>query len=67
VEKVTAAGFSLVVFAVLTAPLWVIGLWALGSSGLTFLQIRSELARLLTPANCDKYIINRKDHDFNHV
>ena len=50
VEKATAAGFSLVVFAVLTAPLWVIGLWALGSSGLTFLQIRSELARLLTPA-----------------
>ena len=50
VEKATAAGFSLVVFAVLTAPLWAIGLWALGSSGLTFLEIRSELARLLTPA-----------------
>ena len=50
VEKATAAGFSLVVFAVLTAPLWAIGLWALGSSGLTFSQIRSELARLLTPA-----------------
>jgi hypothetical protein len=50
VEKSTAAGFSLVVFAVLTAPLWAIGLWALGSSGLTFLEIRSELARLLTPA-----------------
>lgn len=50
VEKATAAGFSLVVFAVLTAPLWAIGLWALGSSGLTFFQIRSELARLLTPA-----------------
>ena len=50
VEKATAAGFSLVVFVVLTAPLWAIGLWAFGSSGLTFFQIRSELARLITPA-----------------
>ncbi|HKR12356.1 MAG TPA: lysylphosphatidylglycerol synthase transmembrane domain-containing protein [Pyrinomonadaceae bacterium] len=44
VEKTTAAGFSLVVFTVLTIPLWVIGFWAIGSSGLTLLQIRSELA-----------------------
>ena len=50
VEKATAAGFSLVVFAVLTAPLWAIGLWALGSSGLSFTEIRSNLANLLTPA-----------------
>lgn len=48
VEKVTAAGFSLVVFTVLTAPLWVIGLWALGSSGLSFAEIRSQLSGLLT-------------------
>jgi hypothetical protein len=34
VEKATAAGFSLVVFTVLTAPLWAIELWALSSSGL---------------------------------
>ena len=50
VDKTTAAGFSLVVFTVLTAPLWAIGLWALGSSGLTFVQVKSELARLLTLA-----------------
>jgi len=50
VEKATAAGFSLVVFTILTAPLWVLGLWALGSSGLSFVEIRSELATLLTPA-----------------
>lgn len=50
VEKTTAAGFSLVVFTVLTAPLWAIGLWALGSSGLSFTEIRSNLANLLTPA-----------------
>ena len=49
VEKATAAGFSFVVFTVLTAPLWAIGLWALGSSGLSFVEIRSELANLLTP------------------
>lgn len=50
VDKTTAAGFSLVVFTVLTAPLWAIGLWAFGSSGLTLLEVRSELARLLIPA-----------------
>ena len=50
IDKATAAGFSLVVFTVLTAPLWAIGLWALGSSGLTLLEVRSELGRLLTPA-----------------
>jgi uncharacterized protein (TIRG00374 family) len=50
VEKATAAGFSLVVFTVLTAPLWAIGLWAVSSSGLSFLEIKSELASLLTPA-----------------
>ena len=50
VEKATAAGFSFVVFTVLTAPLWAIGLWALGSSGLSFVEIRSELANMLTPA-----------------
>ena len=50
VEKATAAGFSLVVFTVLAAPLWAIGLWAVGSSGLSFREIKSELARLLAPA-----------------
>jgi uncharacterized membrane protein YbhN (UPF0104 family) len=50
VEKATAAGFSLVVFTVLTAPLWAIGLWALSSSGLTLLEVRSELVKLLRPA-----------------
>ena len=50
VEKATAAGFSVVVFTILTVPLWAIGLWAVGSSGLSFVEIRSEVTRLLTPA-----------------
>lgn len=39
VEKTTAAGFSLVVFALLTVPLWAIGFFALGRSGLTLLEV----------------------------
>lgn len=39
VEKTTAAGFSLVVFALLTLPLWAIGFFALGRSGLTLLEV----------------------------
>jgi glycosyltransferase 2 family protein len=46
VEKTTAAGFSLVVFTVLTIPLWAIGFWAIGSSGLTLMQVKTELATL---------------------
>ena len=45
VDKATAAGFSLVVFALLTAPLWAIGFWALGRSGLTLLEVRSRLVK----------------------
>ena len=47
VDKGTAAGFSLVVFIVLTLPLWMIGLWAFGASDLTLLEARSELSKLL--------------------
>ncbi len=45
VDKGTAAGFSLVVFALLTAPLWAIGFWALGRSGLSLFDVRTELKR----------------------
>jgi uncharacterized membrane protein YbhN (UPF0104 family) len=45
VDKTTAAGFSLVVFALLTVPLWAIGFWAMGRSGLTLLEVRSRLVR----------------------
>ncbi len=46
VEKATAAGFSLVAFAVLTVPLWAIGLLSLSNTGMSFSNIRSEIAGL---------------------
>jgi hypothetical protein len=47
VEKTLATGFSLIVFAVLTVPLWVIGLLALGLSGQTLSEIREEVSHKL--------------------
>ena len=51
VDKGTAAGFSLVVFALLTVPLWAIGFWALGRSGLTLFDVRTELRKNLLTAS----------------
>lgn len=51
VDKGTAAGFSLVVFALLTAPLWAIGFWALGRSGLTLFDVRAEIRKNLSTAS----------------
>lgn len=41
VEKGPAAGFSAVVFLILTLPLWMIGAVALSRTGLTFAGIRN--------------------------
>lgn len=46
VEKTRATGFSLVVFFLLTAPLWVIGLFAIGRTGMTLRALRGEVGRL---------------------
>ncbi len=46
VEKSQAAGFSIVVFVLLTLPLWLIGLWSLSRSGMTLRALRSEMVRL---------------------
>ncbi len=46
VEKAIAAGFSLVAFAVLTIPLWAIGLLSLSNSGMSLSKIRAEIASL---------------------
>jgi len=46
VEKTLASGFSVVVFVLLTAPLWVIGILALNRSGMTLTEIRNEINRL---------------------
>lgn len=45
VDKTAAAGFSLVVFALLTVPLWAIGFWALGRSGVTLTDVRDEFLK----------------------
>lgn len=47
VDKTQAAGFSAVVFALLTAPLWLLGFWALRRSGTTLYSLRHEVGSLL--------------------
>ena len=49
VDKTRAAGFSVVVFLILTVPLWVLGLLALSRAGLTLREIRADLNRLRLP------------------
>lgn len=46
VEKTLATGFSVVVFVILTVPLWALGLWALSRSGMTLAMLREEGRRL---------------------
>ncbi|MBZ5535989.1 MAG: flippase-like domain-containing protein [Acidobacteriia bacterium] len=46
VDKTLATGFSVVVFVLLTFPLWILGFVALSQSGTTLLAIRKEIARL---------------------
>jgi uncharacterized protein (TIRG00374 family) len=46
IEKSIAAGFSVVVFIILTIPLWIIGLWATSGSGMKLKDIREEIMRL---------------------
>ncbi len=46
VAKPVAAGFSVVVFVILTAPLWVLGLLAVARTGLSWRNLRSEVQGL---------------------
>lgn len=46
VAKTAAAGFSVVVFILLTIPLWAVGFFALGRSGMTLASIRAEIRDL---------------------
>lgn len=47
VDKTDAAGFSVVVFVILTTPLWVIGLFAISRTGMKFRDIRQEIGILV--------------------
>ena len=51
VDKAAAAGFSIVVFLVLTVPLWIIGFIALTASGMSLKRVRLEISELRTPKN----------------
>jgi uncharacterized membrane protein YbhN (UPF0104 family) len=50
VDKTVAAGFSLVVFFLLTFPLWVIGSFALSRSGMTLASVRKRVGELSVTA-----------------
>lgn len=47
IEKTRATGFSVVVFILLTLPLWALGLLALSRSGLTLAKLREEVRTLV--------------------
>jgi hypothetical protein len=46
VEKTVAAGFSIIYFAALTVPLWVLGLLALSRTGMSLGEIKAQVAGL---------------------
>lgn len=46
VDKTTAAGFSIVVFVLLTVPLWALGFIALGQSGMTLASVKDKVREL---------------------
>jgi uncharacterized protein (TIRG00374 family) len=50
IDKTLATGFSVVVFIVLTIPLWVLGLFAIARSGMTLPFIRSEISKMMSKA-----------------
>ena len=46
VDKTVAAAFSVVVFIILTLPLWAVGLFAIGRCGMTLREIRDNFPQL---------------------
>jgi uncharacterized protein (TIRG00374 family) len=51
IDKPAAAGFSIVVFFVLTIPLWIIGFLALTASGMNLGRVRQEISALRANSN----------------
>ncbi|MCG3119358.1 MAG: hypothetical protein ALAOOOJD_01750 [bacterium] len=47
IDKTLATGFSVVVFIVLTVPLWVLGLLAISRTGMTLATIRGEITQII--------------------
>lgn len=50
IDKTTAAAFSIIDFVALTAPLWIIGLFAIGGTGMNWSAMRAEAARIRSRA-----------------
>jgi len=46
IDKTLASGFSIIVFFILTIPLWIIGLLVFGRLGLSLKKVRTEIASL---------------------
>ncbi len=46
-DKVASAAFSVMVFIIITLPLWAVGLLAVSRCGLTFKQIREEIRAMV--------------------
>jgi len=46
IDKTTATGFSVVVFVILTIPLWVIGVFAFGRAGLSLHSLTAQISTL---------------------
>jgi uncharacterized membrane protein YbhN (UPF0104 family) len=46
IDKTLATGFSVVVFLILTIPLWLIGIFAFGHAGMSLRKIRTEMSLL---------------------
>ena len=53
VDKTDAAGFSAVVFVILTIPLWILGLCAIGRTGIRLRDIRQEIRRAVERVDQD--------------
>lgn len=49
VDKTLATGFSVVVFFLLTLPLWALGLLAVSRSGTTLPALRDQIRKLRIP------------------
>jgi len=53
VDRTMATGFSIAVFVILTATLWVIGLLAIANAGMRFGDIRREVQKLVSRAGAE--------------
>ena len=51
IEKTQATGFSVVVFILLTLPLWALGLAALSRTGMTLPRIRADIRAAMQSRN----------------